>query len=295
MPDTEGRVDGLFALPPEDFVEARNQLARELRAAGDRATATAVKDLRRPTVAAWALNQLTRRHPDDLAELFAAGEAVRQAQRKVLSGLGSAAMREAQRRRRTAVERLVAHAAGTLRDQGSNPDAHTVAIRRALDAASVDEETAQAVRGGRLSQPPEPELGFGDVGGLTLVPEEPEDPEEQPPAEAEAEEDEAAARRQEVERARARLADARRAADEAAAEATARREEAGEAARVAAEADAEVERLSAELEAARQRATERADQAERAAADAGAAEDAARDRERDQRAAAADLDQLEGA
>src|SRR4051812_44776528 len=55
-------VDDLFALDPSEFTAARDRLVAELREAGDKGAAAEVKALRRPTVTAWALNQLARRH-----------------------------------------------------------------------------------------------------------------------------------------------------------------------------------------------------------------------------------------
>lgn len=48
----------LYQLPPSEFVSARNQRAAELRTDGDKELAAAVKSLRKPAAAAWALDQL---------------------------------------------------------------------------------------------------------------------------------------------------------------------------------------------------------------------------------------------
>src|SRR2546430_16179668 len=56
-------VDRLYELPPEKFIAARDEAADAARRAGDRATATAIGKLRRPTVAAWLVNLLARRAP----------------------------------------------------------------------------------------------------------------------------------------------------------------------------------------------------------------------------------------
>ncbi|MDP8988077.1 MAG: hypothetical protein M3N11_06985, partial [Actinomycetota bacterium] len=61
--DVDG-LDQLYELEPRHFVAARDRLVRELRAAGERQAAAAVKGLRRPTVVAWALNQVARAHPE---------------------------------------------------------------------------------------------------------------------------------------------------------------------------------------------------------------------------------------
>ena len=46
----------LYALPPEEFTEARNARA----ATADRALAASVKALRKPTASAWAVDLLAR-------------------------------------------------------------------------------------------------------------------------------------------------------------------------------------------------------------------------------------------
>ena len=58
----------------------RDVLARELRAT-DRAAATAAGKLRKPAVAAWAIDQLTHDEPNVILELLAAGSDARESQR----------------------------------------------------------------------------------------------------------------------------------------------------------------------------------------------------------------------
>ncbi|MGH2789258.1 MAG: hypothetical protein ACRDJV_15380, partial [Actinomycetota bacterium] len=63
-------LDALYALPLEDFTAARNELVRQLQDAGDKGTAEEVRSLRKPSLAAWAVNQLARRHTDELRKLL---------------------------------------------------------------------------------------------------------------------------------------------------------------------------------------------------------------------------------
>ncbi|MGH9246982.1 MAG: hypothetical protein ACRD29_22225, partial [Acidimicrobiales bacterium] len=93
-------IDSLYQLPPEEFVAARDALARELRQAGNKDSATAVTALRRPTVAAWALNQLRQRDPDGVEELSAVGDSLRDAQERALAGDPDADLRAAAAARR---------------------------------------------------------------------------------------------------------------------------------------------------------------------------------------------------
>src|SRR3954453_17458848 len=104
---TDERVARLYGLPPEDFTAGRNALAAELRAEGDREGAAAVKALRKPTAAAWAVNQLVRAQPDLVEALLGAGGELRQAHRQAASGRGAAQLRAAAEAERAAIEALV--------------------------------------------------------------------------------------------------------------------------------------------------------------------------------------------
>ena len=71
-PAWHGWVDAasLYALPPEDYIAARDEASDAARAAGVPAAATALKALRRPSVAAWLVNRLTVGQPGLLDELL---------------------------------------------------------------------------------------------------------------------------------------------------------------------------------------------------------------------------------
>ena len=71
----EQAAEELYGLPPGEFTRARDARVKELRTEGDREAADAVKGLRKPTVAAWALNQLARRNRRDVDLLLDAGRA----------------------------------------------------------------------------------------------------------------------------------------------------------------------------------------------------------------------------
>lgn len=263
----EERIDELFALPPDAFTVARDALVTELRAAGDRDGANRVKGLRKPTMAAWALNQLARRDASGLERLRQAGEELARAQRRVVSGLDPAALRTAQQRRWQVTAGLLAQALEVLREAGVPPDPHTDAVRGGLDAAALDAELGEAVAEGRLSRPPQAPSGFAGLSGLTAVPSETAEPE---PDHAEAGADERLA---EARLAEARLAEARQQRDAAASDLRATRREAAHAAQDAERVAKEVRRLERELSDARDReraAIERARSAAERAEDAEA-------------------------
>jgi hypothetical protein len=151
----DAAADLLYGLPLEGFTSARNAAAKELRERGLRAEADAVKALAKPTVAAWAVNQLTRRRHADLDEFLEAATAAREAQ---LGGRGDT--REAIRRQRDALETLVRGARQELGGDVSDPVAGR--IRQTLEAAAVDDEAAEELRRGRLVREFEPR-GFGTL------------------------------------------------------------------------------------------------------------------------------------
>ena len=66
------KADELYGLPLERFVPERQALARELRTGGRREQAAEVASLRKPSVAAWAVNQLVRTQRKAVAEIVPA-------------------------------------------------------------------------------------------------------------------------------------------------------------------------------------------------------------------------------
>jgi hypothetical protein len=142
----------LYGLPLDRFVPERTALARSLRAEGRRDEAAAVGALRKPSVAAWAVNQLVRTQPKALAVLFAAGDALREAQSAVLAGHEHGrALREAAEGERAAVEKLIDAGRGMLGSQGNElSPAVLERVAESLHAAAIDDEARTAIRDGCL-------------------------------------------------------------------------------------------------------------------------------------------------
>src|SRR6266540_3558386 len=161
--DVDAEIGRLYELPPGEFVAARDELGRRLRAQppDDRAAAERVRGLRRPTVAAWAVNQVARRHTELVAELVESGDRLHQAQRRALSGLRDSGLRAAAAERRERLDRLV--------EAGRPPEPRRDAITATFEAASVDPEAAAAVRRGTLAHELAAPTGFGEVSGLELL------------------------------------------------------------------------------------------------------------------------------
>src|SRR5437763_15597212 len=111
-------IDQLWALPLEEFTRVRDDLARKAKEEGDPEAAKESKAHRKPTVAAWAVNQLARSRPDDVRRLLGLGEVLRRAQREALQGGGQDALRVATKERRQVVDELVQGAGQILAGAG---------------------------------------------------------------------------------------------------------------------------------------------------------------------------------
>jgi hypothetical protein len=161
-------VAGLYRLPPGEFVAGRDQLARQLRAAGDREAARRVAALRRPSISAWAANQLARAAPHAMAELLEVGAALAEAQQDALAGQPGAArrLRTSSAQLRAAISRLTQRAETLLARAGhAATDATLDRLAATLRAAATaDEATRAALAEGRLPGDLDP-AGFGPLLG----------------------------------------------------------------------------------------------------------------------------------
>ena len=144
-------AEELYGLPLQEFTKARNELERRLRGEGKRDEAQAVKGLRKPTAAAWALNQLARRRKADVERLLAAGERLRQAQDDLLGGGDRAILADAAAEEREVVGRLARDATAIGAEAGlGSSGALEEKVRSTLHAAAADVETARELAAGRL-------------------------------------------------------------------------------------------------------------------------------------------------
>ena len=168
--NVDRELDALYSGPPEGFVAARDDLAKRLKAADRGDEAAAVKALRRPTVAAWALNRLAHERPASLEPLMKLATELRKAQRGALSGLRGVALRDAVKRRRAVVDRIAGEAIELLEASGRPGETQRDAVARTLEAATADQDAADAVRAGRLEKELQRPTGFGELTGLAPVP-----------------------------------------------------------------------------------------------------------------------------
>ena len=197
-------ADDLYGAPFDEFIARRDARVRELRKEKRREEADAVKALRKPSLSAWGLNQLTRQDREALDELLAAGAALRQAK-------GGDTLRDATREERGAVARAGESAAALLRGAGQTVTEKTAGeIRDTLHAAALDDETRELLARGRLTEPRQA-IGLG--GGFGF-PQAPAAPGREKPTAKKARKEKPKPKKDEAAERRERAAEERRAAKE---------------------------------------------------------------------------------
>ncbi|HET6505016.1 MAG TPA: hypothetical protein VFG87_30060 [Amycolatopsis sp.] len=144
--DFESVADELFAAPREEFTALRDRRVRQARP--DRELARNIASLRKPTVAAWLVNLLSRAHPAEVERLARVGGALRQAHQD----LAGDELRTLSRQRHALIEELSARA-GQLARQAGHPfgDATFRQVEETFEAIVLDARAAEAVRAARLS------------------------------------------------------------------------------------------------------------------------------------------------
>jgi hypothetical protein len=161
----EDDVDALYRLPLAEFTAARNTLAGRMKQGGRGNEADFVKALVKPSISAWAVNQLYWNHREAFDRLIASGERFHKAQRSRLGGK-LADMRGTLDARREALTHLSDLATSLLRDAGHNPSLDTIRrITTTLEAMSAYASRSDAPRPGRLAHDVDPP-GFESLASL---------------------------------------------------------------------------------------------------------------------------------
>jgi hypothetical protein len=161
----ENDLDALFQLPVAEFTAARNALAAQLKKSGRSNEADHVKSLARPSISAWAVNQLYWNHREEFDRLIATGERFRKAQTSRVAGK-VADMREALDARREALTDLSDLATSLLRAAGHNPTPDTIhRITTTLEAVSAHASVPDGPTVGRLTHDIDPP-GFESFASL---------------------------------------------------------------------------------------------------------------------------------
>jgi len=152
----EDDVDALFRLPLTEFISARKTLAARLKKEGHGDQASRVTALVKPSISAWAVNQIYWMHREAFDRLIATGQKFRRAQSSRLAGK-VADMREALDARREALSELSTLATTVLRDAGHNPTPDMVRrVTTTLEAMSAYATLPDDLAPGRLTQDVDP-------------------------------------------------------------------------------------------------------------------------------------------
>jgi hypothetical protein len=245
----EKAIDELYGVGLESFVAERGRLVEEARGAGHGEEARAIAGLRKPTVAAWVLNQLSRRHRRDVDLLLDAGHRLRDAQAGLLAGEAPAGFEDARKTELESLRRLKAHAEQLMSSERGQASTATLRqVEESLRAAAVSESGRELLARGRFVEPIHAE-GFDVINQIA-----------------------AGARPRAASRKQARP-DERREAEAALRQATSKLRDAERAAR---DAELEAERLQADSARARKAAEGLRARADRAAAGVQAAEERVR-------------------
>jgi hypothetical protein len=137
-------ADELYALPLGEFTAARDARAKEHRGTelGKR-----LKALKKPTTAAWVVDLLVRREPDQVDQLLNVGAALREAQEAMSAG----ELRTLTKQRRQVTAAVTQQARQHAREAGLKvTPAVAEQVEATLTAAMVDAQAGRAVRSGLL-------------------------------------------------------------------------------------------------------------------------------------------------
>lgn len=152
-------ADELYGADPAMFVARRTELVKQARAGGDKALATQIGALRRPTVAAWYMNLLARSGATELDDLIDLGATMREAQAE-LDMARVASLAPTRRALETTVLRRLDMLLAT---QGITASpAAWAEVGHTLTAVAADASAAAAVRSGCLARSLV-YAGFGEV------------------------------------------------------------------------------------------------------------------------------------
>ena len=250
--DLETALTSLYEATREEFIPTRDDLVKQARSAGDRELAGRIAAARKPTVAAWLLNQVGREYPDDLTALAELSEALRGAHQQ----LAADRLRALSQQRNELLRVLEDRALRVSRRAGmAVTDQVAEQVREAFTAAVLDPGVLASLRTGRLSAVPgaDANAGWPTWDGIPdVAPDKPARPTRTPsrapsaPPSKSTKDDEEARRRAAAERRAAR----RREAEEEAELAESARAEAEQALD---EAKQRAEEADTELAAARSR------------------------------------------
>jgi hypothetical protein len=163
------RLDWLYHGPLEEFTPRRDALVDDLEAGGKAESAKWVKGLRKPTRAAWLVNQLQAKNGRDIRRLLKASAELRAAQDEMLAGSSDQRrLRASATKERKAIDSLIASAERIGEREGVGQQI-MVRVSETLQAAASDPEVAEAIELGRLDRE-QRAASLGLVGSAAPVP-----------------------------------------------------------------------------------------------------------------------------
>jgi hypothetical protein len=137
-------AEHLYAGPVDAFTEARNQAAKDC---GDKALAAEIKKLRKPSVAAWAVNLLVRRESEQIDSVLELAASLRAA----AEALDGDELRALTRQRRQLTSALATATRALAREAGVRLTGPVVdQVEGMLNAAMLDPVAAEVLRTGRV-------------------------------------------------------------------------------------------------------------------------------------------------
>lgn len=162
--DLSGDIDALYQGPLGEFTASRNALEKRVKAEQGKEAGAAIKALEKPSVSAWAVNQLYWRYRTDFDRMLRSGDDLRASQQKRMAGR-DVDVNAAIDARREALSKLMGRAAAILEEGGTTSDEIRNRVGQTLEALSVYGTSDAAPRPGRLTgdvQPP----GFAALAAL---------------------------------------------------------------------------------------------------------------------------------
>lgn len=140
--------EDLADVPPEEFVAARDELAKRLKADGKATEAAEVKKLRKPTVTRWVADQVRRHHAGDVEALRTALSNVAAAQETAITSGDRGALAEATAQRRDAMTAL-RRAVDEVLAANERPAHHRDEVLGAIEAEVTAEVASRGTFGVR--------------------------------------------------------------------------------------------------------------------------------------------------
>jgi hypothetical protein len=144
MARRDSDVDGLYQLPLEEFTAARSALAKE----SGRDEAPRIRALAKPTLPAWAVNQVYWTARDKYDALVSAAERLRSAHRAALAGK-NVDIRDADDAHRRALNAAIKEA-GTILQRAGHPTTSSTMDQLSKTLAALP---ADGIPPGRLTRP----------------------------------------------------------------------------------------------------------------------------------------------